>query len=255
MADAGPCGIAGGLAVPALLSRSLPGAAAGYKRITAGGTAAAHGANNYLRRIWDQWWREREQFADFILPRGVWRFNSLRPANHPQRRLALAAHWLTMGDFISKLEDWFTAPQKENMLAESLIEILQVERDDFWSWHWTFRSERLTKPQPMLGAGRATDLAMNVILPWFWSRAAEGKNEALRKVAEHRYFAWPSGEDNALLKLARQRLLGGTKATTLKGAAAQQGLLQIVRDFCDHSNAICDQCRFPELVRDWQLKN
>jgi len=29
----------------------------------------------------------------------------------------------------------------------------------------------------------------------------------------------------------------------------QQGLLQIVRDFCAHSNALCENCRFPELVR------
>jgi len=35
----------------------------------------------------------------------------------------------------------------------------------------------------------------------------------------------------------------------LRGVAAQQGLIQIVRDFCDHSNAICENCRFPELVR------
>jgi hypothetical protein len=30
--------------------------------------------------------------------------------------------------------------------------------------------------------------------------------------------------------------------------AAQQGLLQILRDFCDHSNALCEHCQFPELV-------
>jgi hypothetical protein len=35
----------------------------------------------------------------------------------------------------------------------------------------------------------------------------------------------------------------------LKGAAAQQGLLQILRDFCEHSNALCENCEFPELVR------
>jgi hypothetical protein len=28
-------------------------------------------------------------------------------------------------------------------------------------------------------------------------------------------------------------------------------LLQIVRDFCEHSNALCESCRFPELVRSW----
>jgi hypothetical protein len=211
------------------------------------------GANKYLRAIWDRWWRERDRFADVTLPRGVWRFNSLRPANHPQRRLALAAHWLAAGNLDSKLESWFMSEQPDARLAVSLSEVLQVERDDFWSWHWTFRSARLAKPQPMLGAARVTDLAINVILPWFWIRAGEGGNDKLRTVAEHRFFAWPCAEDNAPLKLARQRLLGGAKSNVLKGAAAQQGLLQILRDYCDHSNAICENCKFPELVRDWAL--
>jgi hypothetical protein len=214
-------------------------------------TRAQSGADAYVRRVWDQWWREREQFGDCILPRQLWRFSNLRPANHPQRRLALAAHWLAAGDLPAKLEKWFTATLPDAALAESLLETLQVERDEFWSWHWTFRSARMSKPQPMLGAGRVTDLAVNVILPWFWMRAVEGKNVVLQRVAEHRYYHWPAAEDNSVLRLARQRLLGGAKADALKGAAAQQGLLQILRDFCDHSNALCEHCGFPKLVRDW----
>jgi hypothetical protein len=37
----------------------------------------------------------------------------------------------------------------------------------------------------------------------------------------------------------------------MQGAAAQQGLLQIVKDFCENSNSLCAECRFPELVRQW----
>ncbi len=217
-------------------------------------TRSQAGADGYLRQIWDQWWRERDQFNDHLLPRGLWRFNSLRPANHPQRRLALAAHWLAAGDLLPKLEKWFTTTLPDAQLVSSLLQILQVKRDDFWSWHWTFRSTRLPRPQPLIGAARVTDLAINVILPWFWIRAVEGGNESLQRVAEHRYLAWPLAEDNSLLRLARHRLLGGAKPRTLRGAAAQQGLLQILRDFCEHSNAICENCPFPELVRDWNLK-
>ena len=111
------------------------------------------------------------------------------------------------------------------------------------------KSRRLAKPQPLLGATRVTDFAVNVVLPWLWMRALEGRNETLRLEMERRYFEWPSAEDNAVLRLARQRLLGGARFP--RGAAAQQGLLQIVRDYCEHSNALCADCRFPELVRQW----
>jgi hypothetical protein len=214
-------------------------------------TRAQSGGDGYLRRVWDCWWRERDEFADCALPRTVWKFHGLRPANHPQRRLALAAHWLAAGDLPAKLERLCATELPDNALLDSLLQVLQVARDEFWSWHWTFRSARLKKPQPLLGATRVTDLAVNVILPWLWARAAKGKSEALRHEIERRYFAWPAAEDNAVLRLARQRLLGGAPRRALNGAAEQQGLMQIVRDFCDHSNAICENCQFPELVKAW----
>ncbi len=211
----------------------------------------AAGADDYWRRIWDCWWREREEFSDCTLPRNLWRFHGLRPANHPQRRLALAAHWAHSGELVARIERWSAGVTPDKKLLSSLTQILQVEADDYWSWHWTCRSARLKKAQPLLGAQRVTDLAVNVILPWLWTRAVVGKNEKLRTEIERRHAVWPAAEDNAVLRLARQRLLG---RATLGGrvgrtAVEQQGLLQIVRDFCDHANAACDGCSFPELVR------
>lgn len=214
-------------------------------------TRSQKSSDSHLRRFWDCWWRERDEFMEIILPRAVWKFHGLRPANHPQRRLALAAHWLADNNFISKIEKWCAADLADNTLSDSLLEILQVERDEFWSWHWTFKSVRLAKPQPLLGGTRATDLAVNVILPWLWARAAEGKNAKLQREIERRYFAWPAAEDNSVLKLARQRLLRTSSRRALRNAAEQQGLMQIVRDFCEHSNAICENCRLPNLVQAW----
>jgi Protein of unknown function (DUF2851) len=217
-------------------------------------TRSQKSADTFLRRAWDFWWRERDAFADCTLPKTVWKFHGLRPANHPQRRLALASHWLTSEHLISKIEEWITSEISEKKLLESLREIFAVERDEFWSWHWTFNSARLMKPQPLIGEARVTDLAVNVILPWLWIRSLEGGNEKTLREVENRFFAWPAAEDNSVLKLARQRLLGNADARILSGAARQQGLMQIVRDFCGHSNAICADCRFPELVRGWQIQ-
>ena len=216
-------------------------------------TRAQKSSDTFLRRAWDCWWRDRDELENCILPREIWKFHGLRPANHPQRRLALASHWLTLDDLVSKIEDWGTAKNLASpaKLVDSLHEIFQVERDDFWSWHWTFKSARLVKPQPLLGMARVTDLAVNVVLPWLWVRAREGGNEKFQREMERRFFAWPAAEDNSVLKLARQRLLGTSNARAFKSAAQQQGLLQIVRDFCEHSNAICADCQFPDLVRSW----
>ena len=211
------------------------------------------GADQYVRRVWDQWWRERDEFADCILPRALWRLHGSRPANHPQRRLALASQWSMAADLPSRLERWCASDIADAALADSLLEILQVGPDDFWSWHCTFRSPRLKKPQPLLGDTRVTDLAVNVVLPWLWIRAVEGKNAPVQSAIEHRYFKWPPAADNSVLRLARQRLLGTTSPRLLPGAAAQQGLMQMVRDFCDHSNSICDCCKLPNLVQDWRV--
>ena len=146
------------------------------------------------------------------------------------------------------LEKW-CAEDDPDGCEERLLRILQGAADPFWNWHWTLRSSKLKSSQPLLGATRVTDLAVNVILPWLWMRALEGKNEAVREEMERRYFAWPAAEDNAVLRLARQRLLGTTSKKLLRFAAAQQGLLQIVRDFCEHSDALCANCQFPDLVR------
>jgi len=210
---------------------------------------------NYVRKVWDLWWRERDGFSDCILPGNLWRFHGLRPANHPQRRLALASEWSASPDLAARLESWCLQEIPERHLADSLLKVLQVKPSEFWSWHYTFRSPRLKKPQPLLGLARVTDLAVNVVLPWLWMRAAEGKNKAVQAVIEKRYFSWPPAEDNSLLRLARQRLLGGASRRILTGAAAQQGLLQIVRDFCDRSNALCDDCQFPRLVNEWREAN
>lgn len=214
-------------------------------------TRAQVSADGYLRSVWDHWWREREEFSDCALPRALWRFHGQRPANHPQRRIALAAHWIADNTLPAKLERWCAKKFSDGEAASALLEVLQIAPDDFWSWHWTIHSPRLKKAQPLLGASRVTDLAVNVILPWLWIRAFEGKNVSLQREIENRFNTWPAAEDNSVLKLARQRLLGGAVRRALRSAAEQQGLIQIVRDFCDHSNAVCDKCRFPELVKDF----
>lgn len=209
---------------------------------------AGAGTGAYVRSVWDAWWRERDGFADCLLPAGSWRLHGIRPANHPQRRLALAARWAARSEIPARLRRWAETDLPPSQWTGSLFEVLRVEDDPFWSWHWTLKSARLPRPQPLLGPARLTDLAINVVLPWLWARLEPG-DTAERDHVGRRYFGWPAGEDNAVLRQARRRLLGASRLTGIfTTAAAQQGLMQIVRDFCDHTNSICDQCKLPDLA-------
>ena len=208
--------------------------------------------NRYLRTLWDQWWRDRDRLAKRILPRDVWTFHGLRPANRPERRLALAACWLSRPDFVPWLDDWVCQAETRPTPAAALLGHLAAS-DEYWSTHWTFRSGRFPKAQPLLGAGRLHDIAVNVILPWLYARASADDNTGLRQRVGERYFAWPKGQDNSRLRFVRQRLLG-VRRISLRGAAAQQGLLQVQADFCNRTNALCDDCVFPDLVHRHSLE-
>lgn len=238
-------------------------------------TRTRGGMDNYMRRIWDEWWRDRDRLADCALPRAAWRMHGLRPGNHPHRRLALAAQWAQDRHLTQRIEDWCAArpggceaefsrqgrrikelencrPREDwiaaGRLPSSLLEVFRDEPDDFWNWHVRLGSPRLARPLPLLGESRVTDLAVNVVLPWLWARAVEGRNAVVQSRMEGRYFTWPAGQDNSVLRLARQRMLEGACPRLLPGAAAQQGLMQIVRDFCEHANALCEGCQLPQML-------
>lgn len=211
-------------------------------------TAPSGKYSAHFRTLWDAWWRERDSLADSILPAAAWKLAGIRPANHPQRRLALAAHWISGGKLIPSLEDWIASDLSPLISCERLFETLAPANDPFWSRHWTLRSPENKRAGPLLGMSRFTDLAVNVFLPWLHARATAGTDSSLTTRIEARYAAWPESEDNAVLKLARQRLFGPGARTFPRTAAAQQGLLQIARDFCARSDAVCTACQFPVLV-------
>ena len=201
----------------------------------------------YFRQLWDVWWRVRDQFRDSLFPKRIWRMTGVRPHNHPHRRLALAAQWLANPDFVRSLEWWFMSATEEN-LVELLRNALAVPASDYWSRHLNFNRSSVAVSPYLIGEGRMIDLAVNCILPWFWGRAKVGNNSNLQERAEFLYYRLPRSDENRKLKDGRLRLMGRCDPKMMASAADQQGLLQILRDFCSNSDALCQDCRFPDLV-------
>jgi hypothetical protein len=205
--------------------------------------------DGYVRQLWDFWWRERSALSEYILPRPVWRFHGIRPANHPQRRLALGARWLSDKQFIDKLHAWFSKEEKD--YEKSFLRLLTPPEDNYWNWHYTIKSKRLSAPKPLIGNERATDISMNVVLPWLFAMARENRDLECEKRVINYYLNWRAGEDNALLKLARKRFFGSGVNLEISSAAMQQGLIQITKNFCENSDSLCSNCALPyEISKD-----
>lgn len=204
-----------------------------------------------VRRLWDLWWRERDAWEGRIVPRFAWRLGGVRPANHPLRRMIVAARWRA-GDLLGPaLEQWLERPASPRGFPRELRRLLTPPPvpGDFWSRHLTLGSGRISGSAPLLGASRISELALNVVLPWLYARTQDRNRDDLAREAVRRFFLWPGAGDNAGLRLARERLFGGARRRGLESGAAQQGLHQILQDFCQRAGPLCGACRFPGWVR------
>ena len=191
----------------------------------------------YLRNLWERWWKLRGQFGGVILAHRAWRLSSVRPANHPQRRLAALAeitrHWQKI-----------SALTREGEIA-AVRAALEELTDAYWDHHYTLTSRKSPRPMALIGEGRVNDILANVIYP-----LAIGAYPARWKD----YLKLPAPVASRTVKIAALRLLGpGSSAakSILKKAALQQGLLQIYEDFCMRDNTDCAQCPFPEQLTKW----
>jgi hypothetical protein len=165
-------------------------------------------AGTYGRRLWDLWWRDRDPLRSQMLPQPMWRLNGVRPANHPQRRLALAGTWLADPAWPERVEQWFHGNPPAAEAERTLAAALRPTTHGFWKRHYTLNARELPDALPLLGSGRLNDLAVNVVLPWLWARTEAGGDLSARQRVEALYLHWSPGEDNAVLKLVKTRLFG-----------------------------------------------
>ena len=193
------------------------------------------GTRGYVRALWEKWWSHRAGFERLTLPAGSWRLSGLRPANHPQRRLAalaqIAGHWPKVRAVAERCD--INAAQK----------FFAALRDDYWDFHFTLTSAKQPVRLALIGRTRVTEMLANVFFPMAVSRET---------ALWERYRKMPAELSNKRVAIAAARLFAGGARELLKTAARQQGLLQIYEDFCLQDNSDCARCPFPQQLAKWE---
>ncbi len=190
-------------------------------------------ARLYHRRVWDAWWPRQEEFALSHSRSLPWQYAPIRPANHPQRRVAalalIATHWRAI------------EPHLNAAGAKRLTQALTSLHHPFWSHRWTLSAPPMKSEVALIGSERVKDFLANHLYVQdeshpAWQTYLQLKNNSI----PHR------------VQLTAGYLFGQREDVQplLKHLYVQQALLQIDADFCVRHS--CDTCLFPEQLCCWR---
>ncbi len=213
---------------------------AGFLPVTAGRDA-------YTKRLWRAWWKHRPDFTDRALPAETWQFHGQRPANHPHRRLGAAVALLKRHPHL--MEEVLAAVENDDDPGRWFAPV----RDDYWSDHFTLGGKTQRKAAELIGAARAREIVSNIVLPFAAAYARSAGKTALAQKVKECYDRLRPAPSHSVLRLATQQLFGPPPAGRqfMTTTRRQQGLMQVFQDFCINDKSACQQCQFPELVKQW----
>ncbi|UCB43575.1 MAG: DUF2851 family protein [Dehalococcoidales bacterium] len=195
----------------------------------------AHRYVKSIERLWSLYCDGREMSSN------VWHLSCTRPYNSPLRRLVAMSYLVTryrneglMSGLCSNCAGFFVSCRDWHRLEEGLI----VTADGYWACHFDFGVDNQTASPTILGKGRASDIIVNVLLPftYAWSKS-DGRPELAIAVRDI-YRQYPKLSDNALVRHMMSQL--GIGRRIVNSARRQQGLLHIYQTLC--TQGCCDRC-------------
>lgn len=147
------------------------------------------------------------------------RLSQVRPANHPERRLAALA---LLAHAHPRMSAWFGEVAANPRALRQPPELVHP----FWRHHAHRRARPFRDPVALVGATRWLDIVINVILPFVYAQAAPDDAGAANRLVDI-YRQLPSSQVNLLSR----RIAYDLQVAHPRQACLQQGLIQIYRDF------------------------
>ena len=136
-----------------------------------------------------------------------WTLSRVRPANHPARRVAGAAYLL----------DRYLGPGLAGGIEEEI------------GLGGARRLLLCLSAPPLIGRGRAVELAVNVVLPFMHALAGLGRDGTLAGRFVALYQDFPKPDDNAITREMRRLLSLQSAKAKIDGARRHQGLIHLYR--------------------------
>ena len=116
---------------------------------------------------------------------------------------------------------------------------MTVTADSYWLYHFDFGIS-CKSYSALLGMGRAAEIVLNIILPFFFAWAESNSHASVKDEILALYFSYTRRGWNKVSCLMLNRVLGNSMRDIVDSARRQQGLLHLYQCFC--SNDSCYRC-------------
>jgi hypothetical protein len=193
----------------------------------------------YLRGLWDAWWKSRSRFEAADKRLIPWKTHGQRPANHPHRRVGALAALVRVWPQYRRLA------LARQFSVKPLIDFLHALDHDFWSHRHTLTSAATPGRISLFGRNHALELVANHLAPLAMHEGG---------MTFRSYWKLRNSAPNDKVKRCAIRLFGSLKTASpwTRRVCHHQALLQVYQDFCLEDFSDCHDCPFPEQLLQWK---
>lgn len=194
----------------------------------------------YIRNIISYWQKIKPNYHSALLEGSKWHFFQIKPQNFPTIRIAGGVRLLyellhnnLLGRIMSAFEKIDNSPQ----MVKALISLIVVPADGFWKNYYHFNKKSKTPFRYFIGASRAEEIVVNVILPFIkiLSDIFGKKKNSLKVMAVYKTMLQTT-DNQIAIDIAKALQL----PEIWHQSVFYQGLIELFREYC--SKKKCPVC-------------
>ncbi|MDE0300283.1 MAG: DUF2851 family protein [Candidatus Poribacteria bacterium] len=204
---------------------------------------------SFIKRIESIWQASEQAKPPTRMVAEQWQFSKTRPGNYPTRRIAAISRLIgncqesLMMIFLPTIQLSAEAGKKRlGAIRRELVEKLTPAPTGYWIDHSNFGKGLPQIGSTLIGADRALDIIVNILLPIAIVWAEESQSVVLHDAVERLYSSCPKLQDNRITRKIQSQVFSETQPFSIVSPAAktQQGTIYLHNNFC--SSRLCDLC-------------
>jgi len=175
-----------------------------------------------------------------------WHFFRLRPQNFPTIRIAAGARIINEilhEDLIGVIAKKITEIQKLTVLINSLRSLFVIKSEGYWKNHYVFNQLAKNEIKYFVGATRADEIVINVILPFFAVYFEIFGNKILPKKIMKVYSIYEQKSENQIITDVGNAL---SLNEYINKTILSQGMIDLFRSYC--SKGKCLECEIGKVA-------